>query len=78
VSTSTISTCVPTVITSVYTITPTVAAPSTYPASTYPSGTAASSGAVYPTTSPQPFTGGAAAKQAGGLLMVAGIAAALL
>lgn len=76
VSTATISTCVPTVITTVYTITPTVAP--TYPASGYPSGTAASSGVVYPTTSVTPFTGGAAAKQAGGLLMVAGIAAALL
>jgi hypothetical protein len=32
----------------------------------------------YPQTTIVPFTGGAATKQAGGLLMVAGIAGALL
>lgn len=75
VSTATISTCIPTVITTVYTITPTAEA--TYPATT-PVGTAASSGAVYPTSPVVPYTGGAAAKKAGGLLMLAGLAAALL
>jgi hypothetical protein len=62
---------VPTYITSVVTVYPTTTAKPTTPVGT-------ASGAMYPTSSVLPFTGGAAAKQAGGLLMVAGIAAALL
>jgi len=79
ISTATISTCIPTYTTSVVTVYPTsTPAPIYTPSGTAPAGTGASSGAIYPTTAITPFTGGAAAKQAGGLLMVAGIAAALL
>jgi len=73
-STMTISTCIPTVITTVVTVTP---SPTYAPA---PVPTYAPSGVLPkpPTNSTIPFTGGASAKSAGGLLMVVGLAAALL
>jgi len=71
-STITISTCVPTYITSVITVTPTVTP--TYSPSGAPSG-----GLPKPSSnSTIPFTGGASAKSAGGLLMAVGLVAALL
>jgi len=71
-STVTISTCVPTVITSVYTVT---AAPTTKP---YSTGSPTGGYPVGPKNSTVPFTGGASAQKAGGLLMAVGLAAALL
>lgn len=77
-STITVSTCVPTVITSVVTVTP--SAPATYVP--HPSGGAGPSGVTPPpahnTTIPPPFTGAASAQKAGGLLMAVGLVAALL
>jgi len=71
-STMTISTCIPTVITTVVTVTP---SPTMNNAPTYaPSGVLPKP----PTNSTIPFTGGASAKSAGGLLMAVGLAAALL
>jgi hypothetical protein len=76
-STAYITTCIPTVITSVYTVTETPAKP-TYPAKPYSTGSP--SGNTYPPASNSTvyFTGGASAQKAGGLLMVVGLAAALL
>jgi len=73
-ATSYISTCVPTVITSVYTVTAT-SAPATKP---YSTGSPTGGYPVGPKNSTVPFTGGASAQKAGGLLMAVGLAAALL
>lgn len=69
-STVTYTTCVPTVITSVYTVTAT-------PTKAYSTG--ASSGfPVGPKNTTVPFVGAASANKAGGLLLAVGLAAALL
>jgi len=85
-TTETISTCVPTVITSIYTITAAPAGP-TYPVAPVGSGypaappkpysTGASTGS-YPVSSTVPFTGAASANKVGGLMMAVGLVAALL
>ncbi|TVY23906.1 hypothetical protein LHYA1_G007739 [Lachnellula hyalina] len=78
----TISTCVPTVITSVVTVYPSSAPATTVVSSVKSYGTAAPSAPV--TYSPStnttivPFTGAASAQKAGGLLMAVGLAAFLL
>jgi hypothetical protein len=80
------TTCVPTVITSIYTVTGTPAQSPTYPASgviTKPYSTGSPTGGSYPvapknSTVPYTFTGAAGANKVGGLLMVVGLAAALL
>jgi hypothetical protein len=71
-ATSYVTTCVPTVITSVYTVT---AATVTKP---YSTGSPTGGYPVGPKNSTVPFTGGASAQKAGGLLMAVGLAAALL
>lgn len=73
-ATTYISTCVPTVITSVYTVTAT-GAPTTKP---YSTGSPTGGYPVGPKNSTVAFTGGASAQKAGGLLMAVGLAAALL
>jgi len=89
-TTVTVSTCIPTVITSVYTVTPSAPVYPTYPAGTgvtppkQPTGTGSGSptGGSYPYTSSTPstvpYTGAAGANKVGGLLMVVGFVAALL
>ena len=78
------TTCVPTVITSIYTVTGTPAQTPTYPASgviTKPYSTGSPTGGSYPVgpqNSTVPFTGAAGANKVGGLLMAVGLAAALL
>lgn len=92
-TTVTVSTCVPTVITSIYTVTATpvpVSTPGGYPGcnggtaciiTTKPYSTGTPTGGSYPVgpkNSTVPFTGGAGANKVGGLLMAAGLVAALL
>jgi len=75
-STMTISTCVPTTYTSVITVTPSAASSPAGPVGT---GSSTSSGYTAPkSNSTVPFTGGANAQKAGGLLMAVGLVAALL
>jgi len=77
-STITIKTCIPTTYTSVITVTPsgvaTYAPSAPVPPPTQPSGSIPKP----PTNGTLPFTGGASAKSAGGLLMAVGLFAALL
>lgn len=76
-STITISTCVPSYITSVITVTPSSTPIYTY---TKPSGPSSSGGVVVPpkSNSTITFTGAASSTKAGGLLMAVGLVAALL
>lgn len=77
-STITIKTCIPTTYTSVITVTPSGVA--TYAPSAPVSPPTQPSGSIPkpPTNGTLPFTGGASAKSAGGLLMAVGLFAALL